>query len=86
MCIDRYLDSTVVEIRKAINEIIKVDPCRHASWLEPIINRGNAEEKDFLSGDVNQLGQQRREELWQPRSTGENEFVGENSFAGYRLK
>ena len=43
-------------IRKAIDEIIKVDPRRHASWPEPIVTRGNPEEKDFLPGDVNQLG------------------------------
>src|SRR6266550_4495377 len=84
MGVDRNLKTAVVEIRNTIDEFTKVDPRRHPFRSEATRDFAcrNAEEKDLLFGDVNQPPQQRGKDLWQPRSTGENELPGEDRSAG----
>ncbi len=78
MLIDCDFEPTVVEIGEAVDEFIDVHPGRHVRRVKTIIAGGNAEEKDFLSGDANQLAQQLGKKFWQPWTAGEDKFGGDD--------
>ena len=58
MIVDCNLDSSIVQIWNAINKIVEIDPRGHLVRLETILARREAQEKNFLPGDVNQTGEQ----------------------------
>jgi hypothetical protein len=53
VCINAELETPVIKIRNAINQIVEINPGREALWPKPIIASRNAEEEDCLTSDVN---------------------------------
>src|ERR1051326_2542421 len=82
MSVDCDLETTTLDIRQRINQIVEINPARHHSDVETIVSGRNAEKDLFLPRDVNPFTQQFRKQFWQPWATRKHANVGNDFFAG----
>src|SRR6185369_10867538 len=79
MFINGNLKTALLKIRDRVRLVIKVYPNGCFVWTEPLVTRGCAKKEFFLTCDMNPLPENFGKKSGQPRSTGEDKLVGNDS-------